>query len=116
MTHAAVRDACLALPSVTEDMPFGESTLVFRVGGKIFALLGLDALTASLNLKCDPEEAVERREQYASVTPGYHMNKRHWITVLLDGSVPDDTVRTWIADAYRLVHAALPRRVREALV
>jgi len=115
MTHATVREACLALPHATEDQPFGETVLVFRIGAKLFALLALDTHPPTLNLKCDPEEVVERQEQYETVGPGYHMNKRHWITVTLDGSVPPSSVRAWIEDAYRLVRASLPRKVQEAL-
>lgn len=103
------------MPSVTEDQPFGETVLVFRVGGKMFALLGLDAHPPTLNLKADPEAVGERQEQYAAVGPGYHMNKRHWITVTLDGTVPPSTVRAWIKDAHHLVRSRLPKKAQEGL-
>jgi predicted DNA-binding protein (MmcQ/YjbR family) len=109
------RDVALALPGTTEDLPFGPGTLVFRVGGKIFALLALDAPEPTANLKCDPERAVELREQYAGVRPGYHMNKRHWNTVALRADVPGDVLRDLVGHAYALVRAGLPRAAREAI-
>jgi predicted DNA-binding protein (MmcQ/YjbR family) len=109
------RDHALALPGVTEDLPFGPGTLVFRVGGKIFALLSLDAPEPTVNLKCDPERAVELRETYEGVRPGYHMNKRHWNTVDLRGDVPGDVLRDLADHAYALVRAGLPKAAREAL-
>ena len=115
MTHERLRTLCLAQPAATEDLPFGESTLVFRVGGKIFALLALDAHPARINLKCDPERAVELREQYEAVQPGYHMNKQHWNTVVCDGSVPGEEIADMIAHAYGLVRASLPKRVQAEL-
>ena len=115
MLHDTARARCLALPAATEDQPFGEGTLVFRVGGKIFALLALDERPARLNLKCDPEEAADLRERYACVLPGYHMNKAHWNTVVLDGSVAPAEVGGWIEASYRLVRASLAKRVQAAL-
>ena len=109
----AFRDHALALPGATEDLPFGPDTLVFRVGGKIFALLALDA--ATVNLKCDPEAAVELRERYADVQPGYHMNKQHWNTVALQGDVPASEIRAMTAAAYGLVRAGLTRAAQAAL-
>jgi predicted DNA-binding protein (MmcQ/YjbR family) len=85
MNIEEVRNFCLKLNGTEEDYPFGENTLVFKVGGKIFALTSLDSIPLQINLKCDPEKAVELRETYDSVIPGYHMNKRHWNTVILDG-------------------------------
>lgn len=111
----AFRTFCLALPDVTEDTPFGPDTLVFRVGGKLFALLGLEAVPPTVNLKCDPERALELREAYADVRPGYHMNKRHWNTVGLQGDVPAPLVRELTEHSYRLVRASLPRRIRDGL-
>ena len=115
MTHDALRRAALALPNATEDQPFGPENVVFRVGGKIFALLALDASPPSLNYKGDPEALVDQRERYGSVRPGWHMNKRHWNTLVADGEVPEDEVRAWLADAHRLVHAGLSKTLREAL-
>ena len=106
------RDHCLAKPAVTEGTPFGEQTLVFKVAGKMFALLSLDAIPPTANLKCDPERALDLRETYEDVRPGYHMNKRHWNTVGLRGDVPSDTVRQLVDHSYDLVVAGLPKRVR----
>jgi predicted DNA-binding protein (MmcQ/YjbR family) len=96
------RDYCLALDAAEETFPFGDDTIVFKVNGKIFAMANLDGETA-LNIKCDPAYALELREMYPSVTPGYHMNKKHWNTVVLDGSVPDRMILDWIAHSYKLV-------------
>lgn len=115
MTHDRLRTLCLQQPAATEDQPFDENSVVFRIGGKIFALLALDAVPPRLNLKCDPEWAVELRETYASVLPGYHMNKRHWNTVVCDGSVPPDEIATMIAHAYGLDRSSLPKRVQAEL-
>ena len=109
------RDVCLAQPFATESLPFGPTALVFKVAGKMFALLGLDAVETTANLKCDPEEAVDLRERYAGVAPGYHMNKQHWNTVTLASDVPDDEIRDMVGASYALVVASLPRRTREAL-
>lgn len=110
----AYREYCLSLPAVTEGFPFGEETLVFKVGGKMFALTDVD-LFQSVNLKCEPEKAAELRERYAGVKPGYHMNKKHWNTVSTDGSVPDRLLKEWTKDSYDLVVASLPKKVRESL-
>lgn len=110
----AYRDFCLSLPAVTEGFPFGEQTLVFKVGGKLFALTDVD-LFQSVNLKCDPEKAAELRERYPGVKPGYHMNKKHWNTVSTDGSIPDQLLREWTKDSYDLVVNSLPKKVRESL-
>lgn len=115
MTHDALRRAALALPHTTEDQPFGPHTVVFRVGGKIFALLALDAFPPTLNYKGDPDDLVDQRERYASVSAGWHMNKRHWNTVVADGEVPADELRAWLAESHRLVHATLQKAVRTAL-
>jgi predicted DNA-binding protein (MmcQ/YjbR family) len=97
-----VRAYCLKKHDVTEAFPFGEDTLVFKVKGKIFVLANLDG-DLSLNLKCDPALALELRERYSSVIPGYHMNKKHWNTVYLNGTIPDKEVLTWIDHSYNLV-------------
>jgi predicted DNA-binding protein (MmcQ/YjbR family) len=102
MNIESYRTYCLALPDVTEEFPFGPETLVFKVRGKLFALTDIDTF-ASINLKCDPELAVELRETYAAVLPGYHMNKKHWNTVLMDGSIPDARIKEWILHSYMLV-------------
>jgi predicted DNA-binding protein (MmcQ/YjbR family) len=102
MDVVSLRDYCIAKNGATESFPFGEDTLVFKVNEKIFALVNLDG-DLSINLKCDPAYALELREHHASVTPGYHMNKKHWNTILLDGTVPDKDVFSWIDHSYLLV-------------
>ena len=106
------RDLCLGLPGATEDLPFGPDALVFKVAGKMFALTNLERTPPAATLKCDPERAVELRERYADVEPGYHMSKRHWNTVGLQGDVPADVVRQLVQDSYALVVAGLPARLR----
>jgi predicted DNA-binding protein (MmcQ/YjbR family) len=108
------RTYCLSLKGVEEGLPFGDETLVFKVGGKIFALMGI-SLFASVNLKCDPEKAVELREQYPAVIPGYHMNKKHWNTVLMDGSISDRLLKEWTKHSYELVVASLPKKIKQEL-
>jgi predicted DNA-binding protein (MmcQ/YjbR family) len=99
MDIESLREYCISKKEVTESFPFGENTLVFKKAGKIFALVNLDE-DLSINLKCDPALAIELRERYSSVTPGYHMNKKHWNTVLLDGSVPDKIILSWIDHSF----------------
>jgi len=96
------RDHCLTKVGVTEEFPFGIDTLVFKVNGKMFALTDIESFE-SINLKSLPEEAMQLREQYPAVQPGYHMNKKHWNTVMMDGSVPDKLVKEWIDRSYALV-------------
>lgn len=108
------RNYCLAKAGVTEEFPFGEETLVFKVMGKMFALADV-TLFESINLKCDPEQAVQLREQYPAVIPGYHMNKKHWNTVVMDGSLADKLVKTWIDNSYNLVVDSLPAKTKAAL-
>jgi predicted DNA-binding protein (MmcQ/YjbR family) len=103
MNIEILREYCTSKTDVTEGFPFGEDTLVFKVKGKIFALANLDG-DLSVSLKCDPARAIELREKYSSVTPGYHMNKKHWNTINLDGSVPDKEVFSWIDHSYNLVN------------
>ncbi len=114
MNIKSFRTYCLAKPQVTEEFPFGEQTLVFKVAGKLFALTDVDEFV-SINLKCDPEEAALLREQYPAVLPGYHMNKKHWNTVLMDGSLKDTLVTDWIDHSYNLVIAKLPKKVKEKI-
>ena len=102
MNIETIRDYCISKKDATESFPFGEDTLVFKAGGKIFALVNLDG-DLSINLKCDPAFALELRERHASVTPGYHMNKKHWNTVILDGTVPDKEIFSWIDHSYELI-------------
>ncbi len=89
---------------VEESFPFGEDTLVFKVGGKIFLLCSLDSNPLQFNVKCDPELAIELRERYSCVQPGYHMNKKHWNTIVVDHSVSDNDLREWIDHSYGLVY------------
>jgi predicted DNA-binding protein (MmcQ/YjbR family) len=109
------RHYCLSKKGVTEEFPFGEDVMVLKVLGKMFALTRIDSFP-SINLKCDPEKAVELRESYAAVTEGYHMSKKHWITVQMDGSIPDHKIHSWIDHSYDLVVLALPQKVRQSLV
>lgn len=110
------RDFCLALPGVEESLPFGPDTLVFKVGGKVFALAGLENNPPWANLKCDPEYAVELREKHPeTVTPGYHMNKKHWNSVQIQGGIPEKLVRELIQHSYELVLESLPKKVREGM-
>lgn len=108
------RNYCLDKEMVTEEFPFDQQTLVFKVAGKMFALTDVETFE-SINLKCDPEQAVEIREKYDSVLPGYHMNKKHWNTVLIDGRIPDKLLLEWIDNSYLLVVATLPKNVQEKL-
>lgn len=111
MTLGALRDFCLAKKAVTEELPFDAVTLVFKVAGKMFAATDLERFE-SINLKADPERGVELREKYPAIQPGYHMNKKHWITVQLDGSLPDSLILGLVHDSYLLVVKGLPRRVQ----
>jgi len=110
----AFREYCLSKPGATEDTPFGPDVLVFKVMGKIFALCDIKSFD-SINLKCDPEIATKLREEWAGVTPGYHMNKKHWNTITMDGSIPDAKIRHWINHSYELVVAGLPKKLKSAL-
>lgn len=114
MTLEDFRAHCLKKPGFSEDFPFGPEVLVFRVGGKIFALLDVDAFE-SVNLKCDPERAVELRERYEGIKPGYHMNKQHWNTVDAQGGVPGKLLLELADHSYELVKASLPKKLRESL-
>lgn len=105
------REICLLLDDVTEEFPFGANTLVYKVKGKMFALTDLE-MFESINLKCDPEEAIELRERYAAVQPGYHMNKQHWNTIVMDNSISDKLIKEWIVTSYNLVKQRLPKSKR----
>ncbi len=111
MTAEEIREHCVLKPGVEEGFPFGESTLVFKVAGKLFLLVALDAQPLQFNVKCDPDLAIELREKYSAVLPGYHMNKKHWNTVICDGSVPRRFILQWIDDSYGLVSKSLPKSV-----
>ncbi len=110
MDLAGFRESCLTKPGAVEETPFGPDNLVFKVGGKMFALASLDEVPPRVNLKCDPERALDLRDRYESVQPGYHMNKRHWNTVEFTGEVPDAELRRMIDDSYELVAKSLPKK------
>ncbi|MCG8474497.1 MAG: MmcQ/YjbR family DNA-binding protein [Cytophagales bacterium] len=114
MDAESFREYCLSLPEAAEDFPFDETTLVFKVRSKLFCLIDIESFEFT-NLKCDPEKAIELREQYAGVSPGWHMNKKHWNSVKLDGSVSDALLKEWIRDSYNLVVKSLPKKAREEL-
>lgn len=103
MNVETIREYCLSKPSVEEALPFGPDTLVFKISGKIFLLMGLDSEQLSFNVKCDPAKAIELREEFPCVIPGYHMNKKHWNTVIVDGPVPSKQLKEWIDHSYDLV-------------
>ena len=106
------REYCLAKPRVTEGTPFGETVLVFKIGGKMFALAALDEVPTKVNLKCDPDLALDLRDRYEQVRAGYHMNKRHWNTVEIDTGIPDADLRRMIDHSYELVVKSLPKAAR----
>lgn len=116
MNAAGLRTCCLGHAGATEDFPFGPETSVFKVAGKMFALTALDRAPLEISVKCEPELAVGLRASHAAIRPGYHLNKRHWNTITLDGSLADAVVRDLIEDSYDLVVHGLPRRTREALL
>jgi len=109
------REYCLAKPNATEGTPFGETVLVFKVAGKMFALMSLDEVPATANLKCDPDVALELRDRYQQVRPGYHMNKKHWNTVEIDSGIPEVELRRMIDHSYELVAESLPKSVGAAV-
>ena len=113
MDSSELKTRCLGLPGASEEFPFGDEVSVFKVGGKMFALCSLDAgPPLRLSVKCDPELAAQLRSAYPAITPGYHLNKRHWNTITLDGSVPDEMVTDMLGDSYDLVVASLPKARR----
>jgi predicted DNA-binding protein (MmcQ/YjbR family) len=114
MDIETLREYCLSKKGAAECLPFGDDALVFKVMGRMFALLILGD-RVSINLKCEPEKAIELREQYPSVIPGYHMNKMHWNTIIINGSVPENLVYQWITESYRLVAEGLPNKLRKKL-
>jgi predicted DNA-binding protein (MmcQ/YjbR family) len=116
MDIESIRDYCLAKKEVEEGFPFGETVLVFKVKGKVFLLARLETPVLEFNVKCDPEKAIDWREQYASVQPGYHMNKRLWNTVTADGSIPSRILKEMIDDSYQLVVRSLPKKEQTGLL
>ena len=115
MNADQLRGWCLQQGGAFEDFPFGREHSVFKVAGKMFALSALDRDPLEVSVKCEPELAVELRNSYPAIRPGYHLNKRHWNTVTLDGTLPDPMVHDMVEDSYDLIMAAMPRAVREKL-
>lgn len=112
MIHVeAYREYCLSKPGVTESCPFGPDTLVFKVMDKMFALTSLVTFEF-INLKCDPERAQELRDQYEAIRPGYHMNKQHWNSVYVDGTLPDELIYELIDHSYALIVESLPKKLK----
>jgi predicted DNA-binding protein (MmcQ/YjbR family) len=111
-----LREYCLKKKEAEETFPFGDTVLVFKVRGKMFLLVSLDNPVLQFNVKCDPGQAIEWREQYHAVQPGYHMNKKMWNTVIVDGSIPARILRQMIDDSYVLVVKSLPKRSQEGLL
>jgi predicted DNA-binding protein (MmcQ/YjbR family) len=115
MDLESIRKYCLGKKSTKESFPFGNTTLVFKVSGKIFLLTNLDSIPLQFNVKCDPEKAEELREAYSSVIPAFHMNKKHWNTIILNGQVNAKQIREMIDDSYALVVRSLPLKERKKL-
>jgi predicted DNA-binding protein (MmcQ/YjbR family) len=115
MNPAELRARCLSFSGAEETFPFGPETSVFKVAGKMFALSQLDPESLRVSLKCEPQLAEALRAAHAAVIPGYHLNKRHWNTVIVDGSIADDAIRDMIEDSYDLVVSKLPRARRRGL-
>ena len=110
-----ISEYCLSKKGTSEDFPFDEETLVFKVMGKMFALIPLERIPLQINLKCEPELAVELRERYEAVRPGFHMNKKHWNTIWVDGSLRNELIYRWIDDSYNLVVKGLRKTEKEKL-
>jgi predicted DNA-binding protein (MmcQ/YjbR family) len=115
MNIESLRLYCLSKNRAEETFPFDSDTLVFKVLGKAFLLTSLEGRPFAFNLKCDPEKALALREEYACVQPGYHMNKKHWNTILPDATVSDKMLQSWIDDSYNLVADKLPKKAKEKL-
>jgi len=115
MDLESFREYCLSKVAATESMPFGEGVLVFKVAGKIFALAALDEIPATVNLKCDPDVALELRDRYEQIQPGYHMNKKHWNTVEISSGVPEAELRKMIDHSYDLIVKSLPKAAKAKL-
>ena len=112
MNIETLREYCLSKADVEETQPFGPHNLVYKVNGKMFLLAALDDDPLQFNVKCDPEKALELREEHACVQPGYHMNKKHWNTIVVDGSVPVRQLKEWIDDSYDLVAGKAKKRAK----
>lgn len=114
MNIETFRDFCLSLPATDEKMPFDQETLVFTVCDKMFALVNIEKFE-SFNVKCDPELAIQLREEHPAIIPGWHMNKKHWNTIILDGSLNDDELKKWIKHSYDMVVKSLPKKIQTEL-
>lgn len=114
MNVESFRDYCLAKLGTTESFPFDQKTLVFKVGGKMYALADIDSFDG-VNLKCDPERAIELRETYQGIQPGYHMNKQHWNTVKTSQDVPEELFKQLIDHSYELIAGSLPKHIKDEL-
>lgn len=114
MNIEELREYCLSLKGATEDFPFDETTLVFKVGGKMFCLTDLEGNLA-ISVKNDPGKNIELREEYSAVKPGYHMNKKYWNTIDLNGTIPDDMIKNLIDESYDLVTMSLPRKIQQEI-
>ncbi|WP_372774466.1 MmcQ/YjbR family DNA-binding protein [Mangrovibacterium sp.] len=114
MNIEELREYCISKKGTSEGFPFDETTLVFKVMGKMFALTNIEG-DLSVNLKCDPEKAIEQREKFPCVLPGYHMSKIHWNTVRIDGTVGDQQIKYWIDDSYELIVAKLTKKQKDEL-
>jgi predicted DNA-binding protein (MmcQ/YjbR family) len=110
MNIEELREYCIGKPNVEETFPFDEETLVFKVGGKMFLLVGINESPVQFNVKCDPEKAIELREQYTFVAPGCHMHKKHWNTVTCEKGVNKKLLKEWIDDSYNLIVESLPKK------
>jgi predicted DNA-binding protein (MmcQ/YjbR family) len=115
MNAELLREYCLSLPATGEKMPFDQETLVFTVMDKMFALTNIEKFQ-SVNLKCDPEEAIRLRETYTAVLPGWHMNKKHWNTIQFDGSIDDAQILEWVKHSYDCVVSSLPKKIQIELL
>ena len=115
MEPSAVAEFALELPEVTEEQPFGPEVDVYKVVGKVFLLIAPESAPPTISVKCEPDLAIELRAEYEAVIPGYHLNKKHWNTVILDGTIPDDEVEEMVSHSYERVVAGLPKTVRQRL-
>jgi predicted DNA-binding protein (MmcQ/YjbR family) len=115
MNAEEIREYSISKPGVTEGFPFNDTALVFKVMGKMFALLDLSEDRRGISLKCDPELAIELREQHPEVTPAYHFNKKHWNTIHIDGNITENQLRDWIDHSYELVAKSLPKSKQQDL-
>jgi predicted DNA-binding protein (MmcQ/YjbR family) len=115
MNIEELRDYCITKQSVEESFPFDEETLVFKVLGKVFLLTNIESNPLQFNVKCDPEMAIHLRENHSCVLPGYHMNKKHWNTIICDGSLPKTELLKWIDHSYDLVYSGLPKKSKTTI-